>query len=150
MGFSEAVAAVLGKYAVFQGRARRAEYWWFLLFSVGSNFVASTLDTFTGLPVFGVVVSLALLVPSLAAAVRRLHDTNLTGWLMVAPVIGSVLGSGLMVQGQTGLGAFVVLGTFAAMAVVLARPGTVGPNRFGDDPKATTQPWGTAARNSGS
>lgn len=150
MGLSDAVAAVLGKYAVFQGRARRSEYWWFLLFLVGSNFVASTLDTFTGLPVFGVVVSLGLLLPSLAVAVRRLHDTNLTGWLMLAPVLGSVLGSALMAGGQVGLGAIVVIGALAGMAFVLARPGTPGSNRFGDDPKATSRPWGTAGQNSGS
>lgn len=150
MGFSDAVAAVLGKYAVFQGRARRAEYWWFLLFSVGSNFIASTLDGFLGLPIFGVLVSLALLVPSLAVAVRRLHDTNLTGWLMLAPVAGSVLGSGLMAGGQTGLGAAVVLGTLGAVAFLFARPGTPGPNRFGDDPKATGPLAGTAGQSFGS
>jgi len=157
MGLSDAVAAALGKYAVFQGRALRPEYWWFALFTLGSNFVASTLDGFTGLPIFGLVVGLGLFVPSLAVAVRRLHDVNLSGWWMLVPVLGitlaAIIGAVLlpMAAGGGAVAAAVVLAVFVGMVVVFARPGTAGPNRFGADPRAgglTGRPAGTAGGNS--
>jgi len=100
MSFADAVSSVLRQYATFGGRARRAEYWWFILFTALVSVVASTIDavlgtmTQTGLGLIGTVVSLALLLPSLAVTVRRLHDTDRSGWWVLAfliPIAGFVL-----------------------------------------------------------
>ena len=89
MTFTEAVKTCLSKYADFKGRATRAEYWWFVLFivlvSIATSFVSQTLNA---------VFSLAVILPSIAAAARRLHDTNRSGWwqlLNLAPLIGSIV-----------------------------------------------------------
>lgn len=156
MGFSEAVSAALGKYATFQGRARRSEYWWFVLFVAGTNLIGSALDMLFGwaeVGVFGILFSLALLLPGLTVLVRRLHDTGRTGWWALLPFalapLGLAAGSAF---GEAGIAAagFVAVAIWIVAIVVLARPGTPGPNRFGDNPKASPQPWGTAARSSGS
>lgn len=100
----QAVAASLGRYADFRGRAPRSEFWWFFLFVVVASWVAAVLDSllFSGWSVgpfavtgpFGVATNLVLLLPSLAAGARRLHDTDRTGWwqvLLVLPCFGLVL-----------------------------------------------------------
>ncbi len=75
MGFLEAVQTCLfRKFANFEGRASRAEYWWFFLFA----FLLSMLGAAFGPLIF--VVAAVLFVPNLAVTVRRLHDTNRTGW----------------------------------------------------------------------
>jgi uncharacterized membrane protein YhaH (DUF805 family) len=100
MSFSEAVNSVLRQYATFRGRARRAEYWWFVLFSMLVSLVAGIIDAVlgttmqSGVGFVGLVASLALLLPSLAVAVRRLHDTDRSAWwLLIAlvPVAGAVV-----------------------------------------------------------
>jgi uncharacterized membrane protein YhaH (DUF805 family) len=100
MSFTEAVSSVLRQYATFRGRARRSEYWWFFLFSLLVSLVAGIVDgvlgttTETGLGFIGAVVSLALLLPTLAVVVRRLHDTDRSGWWILAfliPIAGFVL-----------------------------------------------------------
>jgi uncharacterized membrane protein YhaH (DUF805 family) len=112
------------KYAVFRGRSRRKEYWYFVLVAVLASGVLRLVDTALGLnfgdrSTYGALQSLwwlALLIPSLAVAVRRLHDTDRSGWwwlINLVPVIG-----------------FIVFVVFAAQA------GTPGPNRYGADPKA--------------
>ncbi len=89
MTFQESVKVCLTKYADFQGRASRSEYWWFFLFIVIVSVAASWLsDILCGL------VSLALLVPSISAATRRLHDTERSGWwqlISLIPVIGVIV-----------------------------------------------------------
>ena len=98
---------VLKKYAVFSGRARRREYWMFVLFNViiavvltiiegiadaGSEGSRSTLTTLYGL---------AVLIPSLAVSVRRLHDTGRSGWWLLIgliPIIGTIVLLIFMVQ----------------------------------------------------
>lgn len=87
--------AVLGNYANFSGRARRAEYWWFALAN------AIVVSVLTGLAaaskafiVLSVLYGVALIVPSLAVAVRRLHDTGKSGWMLLIgfiPVVGAIV-----------------------------------------------------------
>ncbi|MFD9902934.1 DUF805 domain-containing protein [Streptomyces sp. NPDC059063] len=86
---------VLKKYAVFNGRARRKEYWMFTLISSIITVVLALVDIAlgTGL-VIQAIYSLAVLLPSIAVGVRRLHDTNRQGWwllLFLIPVIGAII-----------------------------------------------------------
>ena len=90
----------LRKYADFSGRARRAEYWWFYLLMIIGYVVATILDSLVGLEVFGPygiltsIFGLAMIVPSLAAGVRRLHDTDRSGWWLLIgliPLIGAIV-----------------------------------------------------------
>lgn len=89
MTFQEAIKVCLRKYADFTGRASRPEYWWFVLFillvSAATSYVSQTLSA---------VWSLAMLLPSLAAATRRLHDTNRSGWWQlvgIVPIVGWIV-----------------------------------------------------------
>lgn len=123
MGFSDAVRTCLGKYATFSGRASRSEYWWFYLFTFLVLVALSVLDIVffgyqpedpTAIPVLVLVGLAAILLPMLAAAIRRLHDTDRSGWwylIAFIPVIGGIV-----------------------LLVFLILKGTVGPNRFGPDP----------------
>jgi uncharacterized membrane protein YhaH (DUF805 family) len=84
----------LAKYATFQGRARRKEYWYFLLFSfiinVGLIMIDSALGFFndeTSVGLFSGIYSIAILVPTISVGVRRLHDTNHSGWWLWIPII---------------------------------------------------------------
>lgn len=89
MTFGESISTCLGKYATFDGRASRSEYWWFVLFSClvqGAGAIVG--HTIAGL------LALALLLPGLAVLVRRLHDTGKTGWWMLVgliPLIGGLI-----------------------------------------------------------
>ncbi|TFV46844.1 DUF805 domain-containing protein [Blastococcus sp. TF02A-35] len=94
MPLPDAVRSVLTQYAGFSGRARRSEYWWFALFSFGVSVLASAIDAMIGASVVSLIVSLGLLIPSLAVGVRRLHDTNRSGWwLLIAlvPLVGAIV-----------------------------------------------------------
>lgn len=84
----------LKKYATFQGRARRKEYWYFLLFSFVINVVLimidgamGTLNEDTGMGFLSSIYSIGIFLPSISAAVRRLHDTNHSGWWLWIPII---------------------------------------------------------------
>lgn len=80
---------VLENYATFEGRARRAEFWWFWLANVIVFVVLTILATAIS-NVFWVLYALyavAMIVPSIAVAVRRLHDTGKTGWLLLIGLI---------------------------------------------------------------
>jgi uncharacterized membrane protein YhaH (DUF805 family) len=90
MDFFEAIKTCLRKYATFGGRAGRPEYWWFMLFV----FLASAAGSIVGGDTLNALVSLALLVPILSAASRRLHDVGKSGWMQligVIPIIGWIL-----------------------------------------------------------
>ena len=100
MSFQDAVRTCLQqKYATFSGRARRSEYWFFVLFTFIVQVIASILDAAfhlrygsTGL--IENLASLALLLPGLGVAVRRLHDTGRTGWLVLIgliPIVGWII-----------------------------------------------------------
>jgi len=89
------------KFAVFQGRARRKEYWFFALINVVvvialvmADFATGTLNSEAGIGLLSGLYSLAVLVPSLAVSVRRLHDVGRSGWwvlLALVPLLGLVI-----------------------------------------------------------
>jgi uncharacterized membrane protein YhaH (DUF805 family) len=91
----------LKKYAVFTGRARRKEYWYFVLFSAIAAILLSVVDSLLGLfdPEAGLgllsgLYSLGVLVPSIAVGIRRLHDTGRSGWwllISLVPIIGAIV-----------------------------------------------------------
>ena len=100
--------AVLKKYAVFSGRARRKEYWMFFLFNFIFTCIAMILDNVFGIaieslyygPIY-ILYGLAMFLPSLAVAVRRFHDTGKSGWFILIsliPLIGSIWYIVLMVR----------------------------------------------------
>ena len=86
---------VLKKYAVFSGRARRAEYWYFLLFNLIVVIVLSIIDAAAGTnPLLTGIYTLAVLLPSIGVAIRRLHDTGRSGWwilIALIPLIGAIV-----------------------------------------------------------
>ncbi len=92
---------VLKKYAVFNGRARRKEYWYFALFNVVVGIVLTLIDRMigtsnaeSGLGLLSGIYTLAVMVPSIAVSVRRLHDTDRSGWwllLGLVPLVGSII-----------------------------------------------------------
>ena len=113
-GFFELGLQPLKKYADFQGRARRKEYWYFVLLCFAINFVIgftggllghgaqATTGVVTGLFALGTIL------PSIAVGVRRMHDTDRSGWWLLLPLVNLVF---------------------------LCSNGQQGQNRFGDDPK---------------
>jgi uncharacterized membrane protein YhaH (DUF805 family) len=116
MGFGEAIGTCFSKYVTFSGRARRSEYWYWVLFGVLVGIAAEILDlavfrTTSG--VFSTLSSLALLLPGIAVTVRRLHDIDRSGWwmlILLVPLVGAIV-----------------------MFVFMCLRGTFGPNRFGPD-----------------
>lgn len=81
-------------YADFSGRARRKEYWMFVLFYLIFYVLLSLVDKALGSYVFTLVYSLVLLVPSISLATRRLHDTGRSGWwqlIVLIPLIGAIV-----------------------------------------------------------
>jgi uncharacterized membrane protein YhaH (DUF805 family) len=115
------------KYATFEGRARRSEYWYFMLFYFLAVVVLSFIDVFAGmyneeygLGLLSTLFMIATILPSLAVTVRRLHDTNRSGWWVLLNLIPIV-------------GVLVVL----VFTVLDSQPGT---NRFGPNPKGVMGP----------
>ncbi len=120
MDFQTAIRTVLkDKYATFSGRAARSEYWWFALFSVIASSILTVIDTAifgSDFGVLGPIFSLAVLVPSIAVGVRRLHDLGRSGWwllIILIPLIG-----------------------FLILLYFFVQKGTDGPNEHGPDPLA--------------
>ena len=109
MNFMDAVKVCFAKYADFNGRAKRPEFWWFVLFCV---VVSLVLEIFSSN--ISWAFSLATLVPSLSAGARRLHDTNKSGWLQL-------------------LGLIPILG-WIYLIYVCAQPGDNGDNPYGAPP----------------
>jgi uncharacterized membrane protein YhaH (DUF805 family) len=91
----------LKKYAVFEGRARRKEYWFFILFNVLISMALGFIDRFignvnpdTGIGVLSGIYTLGVMIPGMAVSVRRLHDTGRSGWWLLItflPVIGAII-----------------------------------------------------------
>ncbi|WP_022963882.1 DUF805 domain-containing protein [Halopseudomonas pelagia] len=113
---------VLRKYAVFSGRARRKEYWFFALFNMLAMLVLSFVDGMIGLysmeagmGLLSGIYALAILIPSLAVTVRRLHDISRSGWWILIAFIPLI-------------GALVLL----VFTVLDSKPGS---NQYGPDPK---------------
>lgn len=115
----------LKNYAVFSGRSRRSEYWYFILFYliiyVALAFVDGITGTYnsrSGIGLLTTIFALGLLIPSLSVSVRRLHDTDRTGWWLLIgliPLIGVIV-----------------------LIVFFAQDSGPGTNRFGPNPKAAT------------
>lgn len=140
----------LKRYAHFNGRAPRAEYWWFYLGTVIVGFLAEILDGSLMSEEVGwlsLVVNLGLIVPSIAVAVRRLHDTDRSGWWLLAPVLpAAVFGyqaiqaalSGSIDTWDPGVLAMIAIAALLIACIVLlifmVLPGTTGPNSHGSDP----------------
>ncbi len=107
------------QYAVFSGRARRRAYWMFFLGNVVVGMVLGFIEGFAGGPgLAGGLYSLAVIIPSLAVSVRRLHDTDRSGWwlfLGLLPVIGTIV-----------------------LLVFMVQDSQPGSNRYGANPKAAT------------
>lgn len=118
MGFGEAIQSGFRNYANFRGRAARSEYWYWVLFAVLLALVARFIDYaigfHTGAGIFSAIGGLAVLLPDIAVGARRLHDRDKSGWFLLLgliPLIGSII-----------------------LLVWFCRRGTVGANRFGEDP----------------
>ena len=94
MNMQEAVRSVLSQYAGFTGRARRSEYWFWYLATVIAYVVALIIDNILGISLVTIIVALAVIVPTIAVGVRRLHDTDKSGWFILIgliPVIGAIV-----------------------------------------------------------
>jgi uncharacterized membrane protein YhaH (DUF805 family) len=114
---------VLKKYTVFSGRSRRKEYWFFVLFNILISVVLAIIDGVLGtaskqggVGVLGGLYSLAVLIPSIAVGVRRLHDSGKSGWWLLISFVPCV-------------GVFVLL-------YFLVQDSQPGENQFGPSPKA--------------
>ena len=106
---------VLKKYAVFDGRARRTEYWMFVLFNVIIAIVLALIDRAMGHQILGTIYSLAVLLPGIGVSIRRLHDTGRIGWwllLAFIPLIGAIV-----------------------LIVFMAQDSQPGSNQYGPNPK---------------
>jgi uncharacterized membrane protein YhaH (DUF805 family) len=106
---------VVQKYAVFSGRARRKEYWMFMLSYIILSIVAVAIDAVIGMQIVSLILSLGLLLPSLGVTVRRLHDTDRSGWWILfgfIPVVGTI-----------------------TLLVFVCLDGEQGENKYGHNPK---------------
>ena len=135
MGMTEAIQLFFQNYTNFEGRSRRAEYWWVILANLIIGVIIGLIigaigGGFGDLNVIGMLFAgimglyvLAILIPSIALGVRRFHDLGQTGWLVL--VFGIV-------------GLIPLIGFLAVIAqyIWFAMPGTTGPNKYGPDPKS--------------
>ena len=103
---------VLKNYAVFNGRARRQEYWMFVLFNMIVSFLFGMVDGATGMydeatgrGTISSVYSFAVLVPTIAVAVRRMHDVGKSGWYILIPIYNLVLACTDSEEGENKYGA---------------------------------------------
>ncbi len=107
---------VLQRFAKFDGRAGRAEFWWFVLANVIAYVALAILAQISSIfLILYIVYALGMIVPSIAVAIRRLHDTDKTGWMLLIGLIPLV-------------GAIILL-------VFYATEGTKGPNQYGPGPE---------------
>ncbi|MFT8356996.1 MAG: DUF805 domain-containing protein [Bifidobacterium aquikefiri] len=105
ISLKDAIIRFFKKYAVFSGRASRSEYWWAYLFTTVVSLAISIIFSAMGNHIadaLSVLWSLAVLVPSIAIAVRRLHDANLSGWWYFLPLALSILGGVIMIVAVVG------------------------------------------------
>lgn len=156
------------RYADFSGRSRRMEFWmwvllqiivyfvfWILMFAVGGSAIMSGDPTALaagtgGIMIIGLlylVYALAALIPNIAVSVRRLHDTNRTGWWILAPLVPYVvmfLAMGMVASSPDMAGVAGILVMVSGIAVLVLAvvllvfyllEGTKGPNKYGPDPK---------------
>ncbi len=113
MSFGEAIRRCIDEYVTFSGRARRSEFWYFVLFTLLVSIAANALDAAIGTEVVSFLVALALLFPGVSVTVRRLHDKDKSGWwywLFLVPLVGVII-----------------------LLVWFVQRGTVGENKYGLD-----------------
>jgi uncharacterized membrane protein YhaH (DUF805 family) len=94
MSFVESIQTCFSKFVTWQGRAGRAEYWWWALFALIVYIVGAVIDAAAKSPIPTIVLVLVLLLPSLAVFVRRLHDTGRSGWwywIGLVPLVGGIV-----------------------------------------------------------
>lgn len=111
MTLKDSVAYCLSNYFNFSGRGGRPEYWWFILACMIAGIAGAIVDAIVGRQILDPIISLGTIIPTLAAASRRLHDTDRSGWwqlIVLIPILGAIL-----------------------LIVWLASAGTPGPNRYG-------------------
>jgi uncharacterized membrane protein YhaH (DUF805 family) len=113
MTMQEAVRSVLSKYATFEGRAARSEFWWWFLAIIIASIVAGLIDglLFPNMQLLSLLLGLAIIVPNLAVGARRLHDIDRTGWWLL-------------------IGLLPIIGTLVLLWFFIQK-GTDGANRFG-------------------
>ena len=107
-------------YADFEGRVTRQTYWMFTLWATIIIFVLNVIGLLIGFEFLGDVLSLAILIPSIALGARRLHDIGMSGWMQV-------------------IGLIPILG-WIVIIYFLAKQGETGPNVYGNDPRAVATP----------
>ena len=151
---------IMEKYADFSGRAPRPELWWYVLALVVAFVVVHIVESIVGLNhmifyAYGplsALLWLATIVPSVAVGVRRLHDTDRTGWWVLMPIIpycaafifggaamlgGAAMGSGVGMMAGAGIaGLFMLLALIADIVLIVfyCMPGTPGDNSYGPNP----------------
>lgn len=143
MTFGQSVKHVFSNYATFQGRASRSEFWWWYLFTAIVSFIVFipaipwytellntsmteggmvAMPALSGLATLGLVLStiwsLAILIPTIAVAIRRLHDTDKSGWWLLLWFLTCCFGIGAII-----------------LIIFWVLPSTPGPNRFGEGPE---------------
>ena len=125
MTFTEAIKSGFDHYVDFDGRASRPAYWWWFLFALLAGVAAGILDAALGSdPLLRVIVGLGLLLPGLSVAIRRLHDTDRSGWWVLIgliPIVGWIV-----------------------LLVFYLRAGDPGENQYGPPPLAGAAAAGTA------
>jgi len=123
----------LKKYAVFHGRSGRKAYWMYFLFTVVISLALSLVEGLLGLfpeneaSVLSTIYQTAVLIPSIAVSVRRMHDVNKSGWFMLIPIYNFVLAVTAGTKGENRFGPDPYAGTGAGTATV----GTVGEVKTG-------------------
>ena len=149
--------AVLKNYVGFSGRARRKEFWMFVLFNAIITFVLSIVGEILHTEILSAIYALVMFLPSLAVQVRRLHDVNKSGAMLVIPVIFSIIiviiltavmvsALGAVVTGSMGgFGVYAILFFALCLADIIfsivllvwfCKEGDRGANKYGEDPKA--------------
>ena len=150
-GFFEAIKICFRKYATFKGRASRSEYWWFALFVMLASIAGAIAEGSMGEDgtAISAVITIATFLPSISAQVRRLHDTDRSGWWVGGYLLASLCG-GLVIAltvissgvqdpaAMAGMSAallaiwgIVMLVWGIALFIFMLKRGTRGPNRFG-------------------
>ena len=140
MNLVQAVTSCFAKYFTLRGRAPRTEYWHWVLFLVVSSLLLGWLDRVTTIGLLQGLFVLGALAPTIAVTVRRLHDTNRSGWwvfLLLAPFVAGLGTLIVLMLGSTLLDVFFAATLLIPLCVLLhflTRPGTSGDNKFGPGP----------------